>query len=388
MNDFVQACARRQDAILDLTRELARIESPSGDVAALDRCATRLVAALEDAGALVARPRPETSVAAHVVASWSGAGPRVLVLGHFDTVYPIGQIDRQPVEERNGRLFGPGVYDMKAGLAIAVHAIAAVQQVLPESRRPCISLLATADEEVGSVASRGLIESMGRESAAVLVLEPALASGAIKTARKGVAEFDIEVRGVPAHAGVAPDAGASAIDALARIVSELAALRDPASGRTVNVGVISGGTRANVVAEHARASVDVRLGRLDDGPVVERAFAALRARDSRVTVTVTGGVNRPPMERTAGVVKLYELARAVAAGQGWALEEGATGGGSDGNFTAALGVPTLDGLGAVGDGAHAAHEHVIIKDLAVRAALVAGLLGRLCDNEAGELTRR
>jgi len=383
VNELVRVSALRQDALLGLTRDLASIESPSGDVVALQRCAATLVAALEDAGGRVTRPQPDSLAAPHIVAAWDGGGPPVLVLGHFDTVYPLGQLDRQPVEVRDGRLYGPGVYDMKAGLAIAVNAIAVVQAMVPSPSRPRITLLATSDEETGSASSRALIESMARESAAVLVLEPALAGGAIKTARKGVAEFEIDVHGVPAHAGVAPASGASAIHALAEIVSRLHGFADPARGLTINVGVISGGTRPNVVAEHARALVDVRIGKLEDGPLVEHAFAALRAGDARIKVTVTGGVNRPPMERTAGVARLFELASVVAAEHGWMLEEGATGGGSDGNFTAALGVPTLDGLGAVGDGAHAAHEHVIIKDLAVRAALLAGLLGRLGDNGWG-----
>jgi len=363
-----------------LARELVAIESPSGDVAALDRCATRLIDALEKAGGAVTRPRHDAATAAHVQADWPGNGSRVLVLGHFDTVYPVGQLRRQPIEIRDGRLFGPGTYDMKTGLAMAICAIQAVVSVTPVDRRPTITLLATADEEVGSASSRAFIEDLARESAAVLVLEPALASGAVKTARKGVGEFEIAVTGVPAHAGVDPSAGASAIHELARLVGVLRALADPSRGLTVNVGTIEGGTRPNVIAEHARARVDVRIARMEDAERIQQAIADLRAEDSRARVVVSGGINRPPMERTAGVVRLFELARAVAKEQGWNLEEGMTGGGSDGNFTAALGVPTLDGLGAVGDGAHALHEHVVIKDLVPRAALVAGLLERLGDN--------
>jgi len=373
-------CERRRDEILELARELVAIESPSGDVAALDRCATRLIDALEKAGGAVTRPRHDAATAAHVQADWPGNGSRVLVLGHFDTVYPVGQLRRQPIEIRDGRLFGPGTYDMKTGLAMAICAIQAVVSVTPVDRRPTITLLATADEEVGSASSRAFIEDLARESAAVLVLEPALASGAVKTARKGVGEFEIAVTGVPAHAGVDPSAGASAIHELARLVGVLRALADPSRGLTVNVGTIEGGTRPNVIAEHARARVDVRIARMEDAERIQQAIAELRAEDSRARVVVSGGINRPPMERTAGVVRLFELARAVAKEQGWNLEEGMTGGGSDGNFTAALGVPTLDGLGAVGDGAHALHEHVVIKDLVPRAALVAGLLERLGDN--------
>jgi len=363
-----------------LARELVAIESPSGDIAGLDRCAARLIDALERAGGTVTRPRHDATTAAHVQARWPGNESRVLVLGHFDTVCPVGQLQRQPIEIRDGRLFGPGTYDMKAGLAIAICAIRAVTSATPVGRRPTITLLATADEEVGSASSRALIEDLARQSGAVLVLEPALASGAIKTARKGVGEFEIAVTGVPAHAGVDPSAGASAIHELARLVGTLRALADPSRGLTVNVGTIEGGTRPNVVAEHASARVDVRIARMEDAERIARAITALGAEDPRTRVVVTGGINRPPMERTAGVVRLFELARAVAEEQGWTLEEGMTGGGSDGNFTAALGVPTLDGLGAVGDGAHALHEHVVIKDLAPRAALVAGLLERLGDN--------
>jgi glutamate carboxypeptidase len=363
-----------------LARELVAIESPSGDVAALDRCAARLIDALERAGGTVTRPRPDATTAAHVQASWPGNGSRVLVLGHFDTVCPIGQLQRQPIEIRDGRMFGPGAYDMKAGLAIAISAIQGVASATPVDRRPTITLLATADEEVGSATSRALIEDLARQCSAVLVLEPALASGAVKTARKGVGEFEIAVTGVPAHAGVDPSAGTSAIHELARLIGALRALADPSRGLTVNVGTIEGGTRPNVIAEHATACVDVRIARMEDADRIGREITALRAEDPRARIVVTGGINRPPMERTAGVVRLFELARAVAEEQGWKLEEGMTGGGSDGNFTAALGVPTLDGLGAVGDGAHALHEHVVIKDLAPRAALVAGLLQRLGDN--------
>jgi glutamate carboxypeptidase len=373
-------CERRRDEILGLVRDLAAIESPSGDVAALDRCAARLVASLERAGAAVTRPRYSASTAAHVQADWPGNGSRVLVLGHFDTVYPLGQLQRQPVEVRDGRLFGPGVYDMKAGLAIAVCAIEAVMSTVSIDRRPAITMFATADEEVGSETSRALIENLAKQSSAVLVLEPALASGAVKTARKGVGDFEIAVHGVPAHAGVDPSAGASAIHELATLVGALRALSDPSRGLTVNIGTIEGGTRPNVVAERARARVDVRIAHAEDAEHIRQAIAGLRAEDPRARVVVTGGINRPPMERTAGVARLFELARTVARDQGWTLEEGSTGGGSDGNFTAALGVPTLDGLGAVGDGAHAQHEHIVINELTPRAALVAGLIERLGDN--------
>ena len=368
------------DAIVALARALVTIESPSDDAAALERCGAFLTSTLSEIGATVDRIDAGGTAVAHVRARWPGGGPRVLVLGHFDTVWPIGQIARQPVEIRDGRLYGPGVYDMKAGLAMAAVAIDQLVAHVSESDRPAVTLLATADEEVGSRTSRSTIESLAKESDAVLVLEPAMANGAVKTARKGVGEFEIVTTGVSSHSGVDPAAGASAIHEIARLVTTVQSLADPARGLTINVGVIHGGTRTNVVAEHARALVDVRVTSRQDAVRVEEAIRALRPVDGRVTVTITGGVERPPMERTEGVVRLFQLAREVAAEAGWALEEGMTGGGSDGNFTAALGVPTLDGLGAVGDGAHALHEHVVIKELGTRTALLAGLLRRLGDN--------
>jgi glutamate carboxypeptidase len=315
-----------------------------------------------------------------VLASWPGDGPRVLLLGHFDTVWPRGQLQRQPIEVRDERLFGPGVYDMKAGLMIAAAAMRTVTAIGARDTRPAVTLLATCDEEVGSQTSRALIEQLARESAAVLVFEPALAGGGVKTSRKGVGEYEIAATGVAAHAGVDPGAGASAVHEIARQVQAALTLADPARGLTVNVGVIEGGTRSNVVAERARAVVDVRVSRMDDAARIDAGLRALGAHDPRVIVTVTGGVNRPPMERGPGVARLCALAQDVARAQGWELAEGGTGGGSDGNFSAALGVPTLDGLGAVGDGAHALHEHVTIKDLEPRVALAAALLLRLGDN--------
>jgi glutamate carboxypeptidase len=374
--DLRLACERESPRLLDLTRALVECESPSTDKPALDTCAALLAARLADAGASVTR-LPGGATADHVRADWTGQGPRVLLIGHFDTVWPIGQIDRMPIHEQDGKLFGPGVLDMKAGLAIAVTAASVVYRSLPPASRPHVTLLATSDEEVGSASSRAAIEALARESQAVLVFEPALPGGAVKTARKGVGEFEIVVTGISAHAGANPLAGASAIHELARLITAIEGLNDPARGVTVNVGVVDGGTRSNVVAERARALVDVRIARLADAASVSAAFAALHARDPRVTVTVRGGINRPPMERSDGVATLYALAHEVAAGLEMRLEEGATGGASDGNFTAALGVPTLDGLGALGDGPHALHEHVIVDALCGRAALAAGILARL-----------
>jgi glutamate carboxypeptidase len=375
---FVSACEAERASLLQLTRDLVACESPSTDREALERCAALLTQRLIAARAAVGRV-PSVHLP-HLIADWAGSGPPVLLVGHFDTVWPVGQIARMPIEERDGKLFGPGVLDMKAGLAIGITAARVIASALPESSRPRVRLIATSDEEVGSATSRAAIEQLARESAAVLVLEPALPGGAVKTARKGVGEFEIVAHGVSAHAGANPGAGASAVHELARQIAAVAALNDPATGVTANVGVIDGGTRSNVVAERARAVVDVRVSRMDDAARVERALAGLRPADARVRLEVTGRINRPPMERTAGVARLFSLAQTVSRALGRELGEGATGGASDGNFTAALGVPTLDGLGALGDGPHALHEHVIVNELTPRAALVAGLIQAICDN--------
>ena len=384
MHAWLTACEAESSQLIDFIRALVAAESPSFDRDALDVCAAVLIARLARTGASIERRPGDAQSADHVLARWPGNRRSVLLLTHYDTVYPRGQLARQPLETRDGKLFGPGTYDMKAGLAMAATAAVLVSSRTPASERPTITLLATSDEEVGSLSSRGLIEELARQHDAVLVFEPATAAGAVKTARKGVGEFEINATGVSAHAGVAPELGASAIHELAAQIGRVRAFADPSRGLTINVGVIEGGTRSNVVAESARAVVDVRITRLEDAAGLERRMRTLTPVDSRVTLRVTGGVNRPPMERTAGVVRLFERARALARTIGWELAEGSTGGGSDGNFSAALGVPTLDGLGATGDGAHARHEHIVIKDLPIRTALAAALISSLGDNGANE----
>ena len=376
MDGVRTVCARERDWVVELVRALVSHESPSDGRDALDACGAFLADRLAAAGASVTR-LAAGSTTDHVLATWPGAGPRVLLVGHFDTVWPVGQLARMPLHESDGKLFGPGVLDMKGGLGIGTLAARAIAETVPDTERPQVSLIATSDEEVGSRTSRQAIERLARESAAVLVLEPALPGGAVKTARKGVGEFVVTAHGISAHAGANPGAGASAIHEIARQVTTIEGWSDPARGLTVNVGVIDGGLRSNVVAEQARAVVDVRVARMADAASIEAAFRSLAPVNPRVRIEVTGGINRPPMERTAGVARLYELAREVARSAGADLAEGATGGASDGNFTAALGIPTLDGLGATGDGPHALHEHVVINDLTERAALVAGILARL-----------
>lgn len=371
MNSLHAAADSNSDWAVAVIEELVRLESPSGDVAALNRCGAALARHMVALGGRV------TTIASgagdHLRAEFGAGESQVLLLGHFDTVWPVGQIEHMPVRHENGRLYGPGTFDMKAGIAqalLAMRAITDAGRPLPHQ----VVMLWTTDEEVGSTTSRRLIEAEARRSRAVLVLEPSLPGGALKTARKGVGEFRVRATGRPAHAGVDPTAGASAIHELAWQVTRLSGLTDLNAGVTVNVGLISGGRRSNVIADAAEAVVDVRVPTLAAAATIEAAVSQLVPRDRRVGLEVTGGIDRPPFERTAQVAALFDLASALASDMGHTLAEGATGGGSDGNFTGAIGIPTLDGLGAEGDGAHALHEHVLVAPLAFRAALVAGLI--------------
>ena len=369
-------CDDRYGWLVQVLTALVRLESPTTDPVAVDRCGERLADHLREMEATVERIPSRTS-GAHLRATFGAEPParQVMLLGHFDTVWPVGQIERMPVREQAGRLHGPGVFDMKAGIAIGMLAVRALVAAgrLADVR---VVMLWTADEERGSRSSRGLVEEEARRSAAAFVLEPALPGGAVKTGRKGCGEFELRVRGIPAHAGIDPTRGASAIDELAAQIEAVGALRDHARGVTLNVGVIEGGDRPNVVAEHARAVIDARAATMEDAHRLEQSMQELRPVLDGTTLQVSGGFSRPPFERTPQVARLYECARAVAAELGRDLGEGTTGGGSDGNFTGALGVPTLDGLGAVGDGAHALDEHVVTADLTWRAALLAGLIAR------------
>jgi glutamate carboxypeptidase len=372
LGDF---CRDQQPWLLETIEALVNLESPTTDKAAVDRCGSALASRIEAIGGRVSRlPRVERGD--HLLAEFGCGTSQILLLGHFDTVWPVGQLERMPLVRSNGRLHGPGVFDMKAGIAIGMLATRALLETSVSLRRRIV-MLWTTDEEVGSATSRAAIEEEARRSDAVLVLEPSLPGGAVKTARKGCGEYELHVRGVAAHAGIDPSKGASAIHELARQIVLVQKLQDLDRGISVNVGTISGGTRTNVVAEEARAVVDVRAPTQADAARVDAAFRALKPVDERTAVSVTGGLDRPPLERTAQVARLYQQASEVGRELGQALGEGSTGGGSDGNFTAALGVATLDGLGAVGDGAHALHEHVEIESLPDRAALVAGLIATI-----------
>jgi glutamate carboxypeptidase len=372
---LLESCRAGQDWLLTTIEAFVRLESPTHDKAAVDRCGDVLAARLLELGGRVATISA-TTAGNHVRAEFGEGTRQVLLLGHFDTVWPVGQIESMRLVREDDRLHGPGIFDMKAGIALGMLAVRSLLDAVPEPAGRIV-MLWTTDEETGSHTSRALIESEAQRSDAVLVLEPSLPGGALKTSRKGCGEYELVVHGEPAHAGVDPGKGVSAIRELARQILAVEGLQDLERGVSVNVGVIAGGSRANVVAAHAHACVDVRAPTLADADRVHAVMTSLTPQLPGARLDIRGGFSRPPMERTTGVAGLLELARAVGRELGQDVGEGATGGGSDGNFTAALGVPTLDGLGAVGDGAHARHEHVIVSALAPRAALIAGLLARV-----------
>lgn len=375
---MLNAITGLQPVLLDWMRLAVEIESPSDDKAAVDRCGEAVAGLVGGLGGRVKRHRQRA--AGDVLEIRFGPQGRlgqknqpVMLLGHLDTVWPLGTLQQMPFRIADGRVWGPGTLDMKAGVAMGLVAIRALRDA-DALNRPVIFLL-SGDEEVGSTASRPIIEKLAPECAAVYVLEPAQGlSGAYKTARKGVGDYTLRVRGVASHAGVDFERGHSAIHELAWQLEKVRGFTELNRGLTVNAGVIRGGTRTNVVAAEAEAEVDVRIARAADAARIDRKFRALRVRDRGCVLEVEGGLNRPPMERSRATVALFRRAATLAAGMGFTLAEAATGGGSDGNFTAALGVPTLDGMGAVGEGAHASHESVLLGELIPRTALLAEML--------------
>jgi glutamate carboxypeptidase len=381
MRQLLAFCTEHQDEIVTLARQLVELESPSANKAASDRCGEFIARELARRGAVVTRhPRKSSGdqiearflPSAGTAMSGSDSMP-LMLLGHYDTVWEVGTLARRPWSERDGRLYGPGVFDMKSGIALMILAVEALKQIHGNLPRP-VTICLNADEEAGSADSRELTESLARQSVAVLVAEPA-AGTAVKTGRKGTGDFTIKVTGVAAHAGLDFTKGQNAIVELARQIEQITAFTDLQRGLTVNVGYVHGGTpTANVVPPEAIAEVDVRIPWLQDGPEIEARFFSLKPFNPRCKLKVTGGINRPPLERTPAVAGLYEQARRVAAELGFELGEASVGGGSDGNFTGALGIPTLDGLGAVGEGAHAENEFVIVEWLPKRAALLGALI--------------
>ena len=370
---------RRLPQTIGLIRELVECETPSGDRPALRRFNDLLADRLD--GLARVRTLPGGSQGPHLRCEFVLPGRakqgRILALGHSDTVWPAGTLKTMPFLQSEGRLYGPGVFDMKSGLALFIAAMRILRDLdVPVYRH--VTLQVNSDEEIGSPSSRARTEEIARQSIAVLVLEPAAgATGALKTARKGVGDYTVTVRGVAAHAGLDFEKGSSAIVEMARQIERIAGFTRLDRGITVSPGVIRGGSRANVVAAECSVDVDVRVPRARDARYLERCFRSLKAFDQRCTLQVAGGLNRPPLEPSAGGGKLFRLAARLGRELGVELSECAVGGASDGNFTAALGIPTLDGLGAVGEGAHAPQESVVIGRLAERSALLAKLVAAL-----------
>jgi glutamate carboxypeptidase len=379
MHPLLSYAIDKQGDIVELIGELVRCESPSDSPSSVNRFQDLLAERAKDIA--LAKMFPSPQFGPHLRLQFKLPGGKkqgqILGLGHSDTVWPLGTLTNMPFREEDGRLWGPGVLDMKAGLAFFIFAARACRDLNLTVKRP-VALLAVSDEEVGSQTSRELTEAEAANSTAVLVLEPGTGlAGKLKTARKGVGDYTIRVKGRASHAGVDFGAGASAIVELARQIETVAGFTDLRRGITVNPGVIRGGTRTNVVAAEADTDIDIRVVKPADALRLDRKFRALKPYDKRCELTVEGALNRPPMERTKEIEDLFRKARSLGRKLGVKLEESSTGGGSDGNFTAALGVPTLDGLGGVGEGAHAPHESILVNRIADRTALLAALLAGL-----------
>jgi glutamate carboxypeptidase len=359
--------------MLEVLEELVERESPSTDKDAADAYAESLARRFGELGGDTELVYNQTSGAQLKVNFDSPRGEGYkpgLLLCHYDTVWPLGTIGRMPFHIQGDKAFGPGIYDMKASHVMVEYALRAITKLGMELPRP-VEILFTSDEEIGSLSSRTLIEARALEAEYVLVLEPPTAEGALKTARKGVGGFTLRVTGKASHAGSQPELGISAIDELAHQILAISELADLEKGTTVNPGVISGGTRSNVIAAQAEAQIDVRVWTPDEAERIESAMKALKPKTPGAELSITGGFERPPLVRSEAIAELFQRVKQIGARLGLDLQEGSTGGGSDGNFTAALGVPTLDGLGIMGDGAHADHEHILVSHLSPRTALLA-----------------
>ena len=363
-----------RERVLERVRKYVELETPSRDEAAIRKLAGIIATDLQEAGGSIALTEAP-GYGAHIVASFDGQidDGHVVIMAHMDTVHPAGTLRTQPFAVRDGRAEGPGVYDMKTGITLAVEAVHWLKRQGSKPRRP-LRIVLTCDEEIGSHSAMPIIEANARGAAAVLVPEPCISGGKAKTSRKGVLTYRMDVTGRASHAGVAPQTGISAIAELGKQLEQIYAAARPDVGTTVNVGVISGGTASNVVAASASAEIDVRVINMEEGDRVHRELMALEPITPGASVSVRQTEKRPPLERSAAVVALYQKARAVAAELGRDMGEGSSGGGSDGSFTAGMGVPTLDGLGADGGGAHAADEHILTDELPYRLALFTRLL--------------
>lgn len=373
--------SEREDDILASIRELVELESPSGDEAGSRAVVELLANSARDIYGIESIERIESPgygehLLVRAFASNDSLSGTLMLVGHTDTVHARGSLAARPWRSEGNRVYAPGIFDMKANCALAVEALRACSVLKLPPRREVVLLL-TCDEETGSETGRPLIEAHAHQASQALVLEPPATGGRVKTGRKGTGIFAMEIEGCAAHAGLEPEKGASAILELARQVERLHAMNNRDDGINVNVGVIEGGTRTNVVAAHAYADIDLRFSTLAEGERVENEILRSQPFDERTRIRVSGGINRPPLERTEKVLSLYTHAKSIAAVLGFELGEAQVGGASDGNFIAALGIPVLDGLGIDGDGAHAAHEHILVDDIARLGALLSGLITTL-----------
>lgn len=381
LNALREHFMRRQNEALALTRALVEAESPSGDVEGSNKVVSLLAAAARSISAVTSIDRiPSENYGCNLrLRAFHSNSPKkspLVLIGHTDTVHMRGSLALRPWRSEGSRVYGPGIFDMKANCALALEALRACEATGVRPQRP-VTLLLTCDEENGSPTGRGLIESESLRAHAALVLEPPANGGRVKTARKGTGMFSLRVNGRAAHAGLEPQKGVSAVLELARQTIRLHEMNDFDQGTTITVGIFQGGTHSNVVPAEASAEIDLRFTSAELGRRLEREILSLKPFDERAQVIVTGGINRPPLERTEKVAALFQHAREIAALLDFDLDEASVGGASDGNFVGALGVPVLDGLGVEGDGAHAAHEHILIDNISLRGALLAGLIATI-----------
>lgn len=375
MSQLLNYLRRQQPAMVEMLAQWVNQDSPTYDKSSVDTMGQMMARAFEAAGGILTAVHPQSEMGNHYTITYGQSDRQILVLCHFDTVWPLGEAQKRPFSIENGHGKGPGVYDMKAGTLNGLFALKAIHQLGLQPQHKLVFLL-TSDEEIGSPTSRELIEAEARRSSYCLVLEGSR-NGPLTTWRKGVGRFDMEITGVAAHAGVDPEKGASAIEELARQIQILHGLTDFGRGVTVNVGGVTGGERPNIIAPSARAEIDLRVVTQTDGEALTEKILGLQPQVAGCQVRITGGINRWPFEESPAGLALFEQAQAIAQELGFEVDKIGSGGGSDGNFTAALGVPTLDGLGALGYGAHALSEYVVLDALPLRSALVAELLVRL-----------
>ncbi|MFY9224732.1 MAG: M20 family metallopeptidase [Blastocatellia bacterium] len=375
MSNLIEFFLSRQLETIQLIRNLVESETPSGDVARIAVMVEHLAALLRelDAKIEIFATANGSSLYARFAEGDVESDKPLLIVGHCDTVWPLGTIAKRPFKIEDGKMYGPGVFDMKSGLVVMLEALRAIKELDLKTRRP-IEVFLSCDEEQGSPSTRQLIEDIAQSAYAALVLEPCLPGGKLKTSRKGIAQYQLIARGRSAHAGVAPEKGISAVEELAQQIIKLHSLTNHTEGISVNVGVIQGGTLSNVVAAEAKAEIDIRFWTNEQQQKIIAELENIKPVLNGAELELTGKVNRPPLERSEKIAELFKHAQKLSLELGFELQEGKTGGGSDGNFIAALGVPVLDGLGPDGDGAHAEYEHVLIESLAPRAALITRLL--------------